>query len=75
MHIKSRKSQQARHPSVIAAGVLFTFLWLNLQHRAGAVEQLSANVSGSLRTYLKHRQGLEATHDDVDAWLAPLVPK
>ena len=55
-------AQPLRYRSIIAAGVLFTFLWLSLlQHRAEAVEQLAAGVSSSIRHYFKHREGIEAT--------------
>jgi hypothetical protein len=63
---------QSRYPSTVAAGVLFMFLWLNLQHHAGAVQQLSVNVSGSISAYLKHRQSIEDTQGDASSWLAPL---
>jgi hypothetical protein len=63
---------QSHYPSIVAAGVLFAFLWLNLQHHAGAVEQLSVNVSGSIRAYFKHRQVREATEENAGSWQALL---
>jgi hypothetical protein len=55
---------QPHYPSIVAAGVLFAFLWLSLvQHRAGVVDQLTAGVTSSIRHYFKHRQGIEAAQE------------